>query len=285
MQNPFSSMVCSLIVAGCGFAAGAARAGNSPPAQSAAAPAAPAQTASVPSAQSASGSTVAKPEIAATIKQALESRFPGVKVDEVRPSAIAGLYEVAVGDDVVYTDPNADYVVTGAMVDTRSKRNLTNDRRSARGAIDYSTLPFDRAIKIVKGNGKRQLAVFSDPDCPYCQQLEKSLVSVQDITIFIFLFPIASLHPQAPAHARAIWCSKDRPLAWKEWMLERKVPQATCTGDPVDELQKLGDKLHINSTPTMYLADGRRVMGALPAPELEKLLAEKSPRESGSRTD
>jgi thiol:disulfide interchange protein DsbC len=209
-----------------------------------------------------------------TVKETIESRFPGAHIIDVQPSALPGVYEVFMGDQIVYADAAADYIVMGPMIDTQTHTNLTEARLNDRSKIDFSTLPFDRAIKIVKGNGSRQFAVFSDPDCPFCQQLEKSLLSVTDVTMYVFLFPIASLHPQAPARAHAIWCAKDRQQAWNEWMREKKAPPgASCSSDPIDALQKLGDTLNINSTPTLFFADGHRLSGALPAKELEGILA------------
>jgi len=217
----------------------------------------------------------AKPDpAAAAIKQTIESRYAGAHVLDVQPSAIPGLYELFMGDQIVYSDATGDYLIVGSMVDTQTKQNLTEARFNDHGRIDFKTLPLNQAIKIVKGNGSRVFAVFSDPDCPFCQQLEKTLLSVTDITMYVFLFPIASLHPQAPAKAHAIWCAADRAQAWGQWMHERKLPPAkSCSGDPVDALQKLGDTLHVNSTPTMFFANGRRTAGAIPAAELEKDLA------------
>jgi thiol:disulfide interchange protein DsbC len=217
----------------------------------------------------------AKPDAAAAIKHSIESRFTGAHVLDVQPSAIPGLFEVFMGDQIVYADASGDYLVMGPMMDTQTHENMTEARLNDHGRIDFKSLPLERAIKVVKGNGNRKIAVFSDPDCPFCQQLEKTLLSVTDITMYVFLFPIASLHPQAPAKAHAIWCAKDRTAAWNTWMHEKKLPPTgtACSGDPIDALQKLGDTLHINSTPTIFFADGRRVAGALPAADLEKQLA------------
>jgi thiol:disulfide interchange protein DsbC len=213
-------------------------------------------------------------DVTATIKQNVESRFPGSHVFDVQPSSsIPGLYEVFMGDQIVYSDASGDHVIIGSMVDTRTKKNLTEARLNDYGRIDFNTLPLNQAIKVVKGSGRRVFAVFSDPDCPYCERLEKTLLSVDDITMYVFLFPIASLHPQAPSKAHAIWCATDRPKAWSDWMHEKKLPPTgTCGGDPIDALQKLGDTLHVNSTPTLFFADGHRVAGALPVAELEKEL-------------
>jgi thiol:disulfide interchange protein DsbC len=193
---------------------------------------------------------------------------------DVQPSPVPGVYEVFVGDGIIYSDADADYLFLGPLVDAHTRQNLTDARMNELGRIDFHSLPFDRAIKVVKGNGSRQFAVFSDPDCPFCLQLEKSLVSVNDVTMYVFLFPIASLHPQAPPKARAIWCAKDRAQAWTQWMHEKKLPSSgACSGDPIDELQRLGDKLHISATPTIFFADGRKIAGAITTEQIEKQLA------------
>ncbi len=218
-------------------------------------------------------SAPANTDTAAIIKQNVESRFPGAHVLDVQPAVIAGLYEVFLGDQIVYTDAGGNYLVVGSIIETQSKQNLTQASLNERGKINFSVLPLERAIKVVKGNGSRKFAVFSDPDCPYCQQLEKTLLSVTDITMYVFLFPIATLHPQAPVKAHAIWCAPDRAAAWNQWMHEKILPPTkTCGGDPIDALQKLGDELRINSTPTLFFADGRRVAGAIPVEELQKYL-------------
>ncbi len=234
---------------------------------------------------SAAAAATGKTDVATTLRQTIESRYPGAHVVDVQPSAVPGLYEIFMGDQIIYADPTGDYILVGSLVDTQTKENLTEARLNDHGKIDFSTLPLDKAIKIVKGNGSRTFAVFSDPDCPFCQELERTLLKVNDITMYVFLFPIASLHPQAPAKAHAIWCAADRQQAWNQWMHEKKLPPArSCTGDPVDALQHLGDTLHVNSTPTMFFADGRRVAGAIPVADLEKDLASSgSPKPSAQR--
>jgi thiol:disulfide interchange protein DsbC len=207
------------------------------------------------------------------IKQTIEKRYPGVHVLKVEPSPIPGLFEIFTGSEIVYTDARGDYLLGGPMVETQTRQNLTEAHLNDFGRIDFRSLPFDRAIKVVKGNGSRQFAVFSDPDCPFCQELEKSLLSVNDITMYVFLYPIASLHPRAPEKAHAIWCAKDRAAAWTQWMHEKKLPAAEkCSDDPTDQLQQLGDRLRVNSTPTLFFADGRRVAGAIPVKDIEQHL-------------
>jgi thiol:disulfide interchange protein DsbC len=215
----------------------------------------------------------AKADPLAGLKKTVESAFPGSHVLDAQPSAIPGVYELFLGDQIVYADGSGEHLLVGPMIETRTHANLTEARMNERGRIDFKSLPLNQAIKVVKGNGSRTFAVFSDPDCPYCQALEKSLVSVNDVTMYVFLFPIDALHPQASVKAKSIWCAKDRAAAWEQWMQEKRVPvAATCGSDPVADLQHLGDKLHINSTPTIFFADGRRVSGAVPAKDIEQHL-------------
>ncbi len=242
-------------------------------------PAAPAPAASAPAGTPSQETPPANAGPAAAIKKALESRFAGTKVVDVQPSPIPGLYEAFLGDRIVYADATGDHVIVGSIIDSRTQTDLTQARMDERGAIDFKTLPFDKAIKIAKGNGARKLAVFEDPDCPFCQRLEQELATITDTTVYVFLFPIDSLHPQASLHARQIWCSPDRAQAWTQWLVQHKPPaNVTCKGDPVAELTKLGDQLHIDGTPTLFLSTGKRVAGAVSTDELKKLLvAEAAP--------
>jgi thiol:disulfide interchange protein DsbC len=213
----------------------------------------------------------------AAIRKTLESRFPGTKVLDVQPGPVPGLYEVYVGSKIYYSDATGEHLIAGSIIDTRTKTDLTEQRLEERGTIDFKSLPFDKAIKVVRGTGARQLAAFEDPDCPFCQKLERELASIKDTTVYVFLFPIDQLHPQATAHAHAIWCAPDRAGAWTGWLTQKKAPPAaSCTKDPIGDVAKLGDKLYIEATPTLFFTDGRRVTGAIGSDEIEKLLVASS---------
>jgi thiol:disulfide interchange protein DsbC len=212
---------------------------------------------------------------AAVIRDALKSRFNDVDIIDVKPSPVAGIYEVFLGDTIVYSDPTGNYVFAGPLMDTRTRANLTTDRIDERNAVAFETLPLGQAIKVVKGNGKRRMVVFSDPDCPFCKQLERTLAGINDTTVYVLLYPITSLHPDAENKAHAIWCSNDRVGTWLGWMREQQVPKkvsSPCKGDPVQSLQALGKKLYVSSTPTLMFPSGKRISGALPAADLEPLL-------------
>lgn len=221
-------------------------------------------------------SVAASPKIAdvdASIREVFATSYPAVKIVDVRPGPVEGLYEVFTGDNVVYANASGSLLFVGPLVDTATKGNLTTQRVDERNSIDFSTLPFDKAIKTVKGDGRHTLAVFSDPDCPFCKQLEQSIHTFDNVTIYTFLYPITSLHPDAANKARNLWCAENRSQAWQQWMIDGKAAPtvtASCKADPIDELQNLGQKLRVGSTPTMFFANGRRVAGALTAEQLKQ---------------
>jgi thiol:disulfide interchange protein DsbC len=212
--------------------------------------------------------------VATSIIRTLESRYEKLKVLDVRPAPMPGLYEVYTGADLFYTDKTGNYLLP-QLIDTRTKKELSAEQLDVRNAIDFNTLPFDKAIKVVRGTGARKLAIFTDPDCPYCQALEKELKDITDVTLYTFLFPLTRIHPNAERHARAIWCSPDRAQAWTVWMHDKKEPaDNACEEAPIAAVSALAEKLHISGTPTMYFETGRRVSHGLSAADLEQSLKE-----------
>ncbi len=211
---------------------------------------------------------------AAGVKKAIEQKFPGAEVRGVVKTPYFGLYEVQFDDRIVYTDAKAKYIVVGAVYDTETKTNLTEERQRKLNRVDVAALPFDMAIKKVKGTGERTLVVFSDADCPFCHKLEEELKSVDNVTIYTFLYPIDSLHPDAARKSRIIWCADDRAKAWDDYYATGALPNNKGDCDnPVAKLQELGAKYKVNATPTLVFADGSVVPGALPAQRLESELA------------
>lgn len=211
---------------------------------------------------------------AANLQKILAARFPDIKVERIGPSVLPGLYEVVTPSEIVYADAQAEHLILGQIVDVKTRENLTQKRWNELNKIDFDSLPLQQAIKLVKGQGRRKLAIFEDPFCPYCQELEHSLQGLDDVTIYIFLYPLEGLHPGASEAARDIWCASDPAAAWSNWMLDKKAPPvADCKQTPIDSLVALGDKLRITSTPTMFFPDGSRVPGAIDAAKLESKLA------------
>jgi thiol:disulfide interchange protein DsbC len=207
---------------------------------------------------------------AAGLKKVLEQRFPGAEIRGVTKAPYFGLYEVMLDDRIVYTDAKAKYVLVGAVYDTESKTNLTEERQRQQNRVDVAAIPLELAIKKVKGNGSRKLVVFSDPDCPFCARLEKTLKNIDNTTVYTFLLPIDKLHPDAARKARMIWCAADRQKAWDAHYDSGALPDnAGKCENPVAKTQALGASLKINGTPTLIFADGSMVAGAIPAERLE----------------
>jgi thiol:disulfide interchange protein DsbC len=210
----------------------------------------------------------------AAIRKNLAERVPQLgKIDEITKTPMPGLYEVRVGMDIFYSDAQGNFLIQGYLMDTRQQRNLTEERQDKLLALPLDSLPLKDAFTIVRGNGKRKLAIFEDPNCPYCKQFERDLQKVNDVTIYLFLYPI--LGPDSTDKAHNLWCAKDRAGAWQDWMMRAKAPPAAeCDTAAVARNVEFGRKNKISGTPTMILPDGSRVPGAVPAPEIEKMLAE-----------
>jgi thiol:disulfide interchange protein DsbC len=209
----------------------------------------------------------------AQIRKALEPKLGDVVIEGIAPAPVAGLWEVrlrtARGIRVVYTDATASHLIQGNIFELRSDRDLTEERLRKLNAIKFEQLPLDLAVKVQRGNGKRVLAMFSDPYCPACRQFEKSLQQVDNITVYVFMYPV--IRPENADHSRAVWCSPDRAKAWLELAAapRPKVPEAgpRCE-DPVEKVLQLGRSLGVNSTPTLIFANGERVSGGLSPQDL-----------------
>jgi thiol:disulfide interchange protein DsbC len=210
-------------------------------------------------------------EDAAAVKAGIESKFPGAEVIYVGKSPYFGLYEAVAGDMTVYTDAKVSYLIVGTVIDPVTRQNLSEKRLSKLRAIDWNELPLDLAIKTVKGTGARKMAVFADADCPFCKRLENEMKNIDNVTVYTFLFPIDSLHPDSDRKSKLIWCAPDREKAWKEWILEGKLPKNDANCDtPIEKLAVLGSRYNVKATPTLVYADGHVVPGALPAARIEK---------------
>ena len=198
---------------------------------------------------------------------------PSPIVESVAKVPYGNLYEVVLkSGELIYTDENASFILDGSLIDTKTRSNVTQARLQQLSAIDFSTLPLDDAIKQVRGNGKRVIATFEDPNCGYCKKLARELNGMKDVTIYTFLMPILS--PDSTEKSKNIWCAKDRAKAWNDWLLEAKTPaSASCDTTAIERNNALGRKLRINGTPTIFLADGSRIGGYAPVAELEKQLA------------
>jgi len=195
---------------------------------------------------------------------------PGIKADAVRKLGNFNLYEIQIGGDLLYTDEKVSYLINGDVLDIKAKKNLTEERKNKLAQVKFSDLPLELAAKQVKGNGKRILATFEDPNCTYCKKLAEELQKITDVTIYTFIYPI---FPQSGDVAKGIWCAPDRAKAWNDYVLRSVTPPASkCDTSGIDKVVALGRKLNIKGTPAMIFADGSRVPGYMPAAMLEKTL-------------
>jgi thiol:disulfide interchange protein DsbC len=211
----------------------------------------------------------------AAIRRVMESKLGGAKIEGIQPAPIPGLYEVryraAEGIGVFYTDANANYIVSGKIYDARSSRNLTDETLRKLNAVKFDALPFSQAVKIQRGNGKRVVAMFSDPYCPYCQRFEKTLQEIDDITIYVFMYPV--IRPELAAQSKAVWCSPDRSKAWLDLALHQRPPAVSATCEtPVEKNLALGKSLGVTATPTMILPTGEKVSGGMQAADFREVL-------------
>lgn len=206
------------------------------------------------------------------VRKGFEQRFPGLEVTEVSPTPFPGLFEIRIGTDLLYADSEVNYVLQGSLIDAKSRSDLTAQRIAKLSEIDFDALPLKDAIKQVKGDGSRRIAVFEDPNCRYCKMFHETLKDVDNITVYTFLYPILS--PDSHVRSRNIWCSSDPATAWREWMLEGKSTAAAECDTPIESNLALGQGLMVTGTPAIFFADGSRINGAVPREALEQRLAE-----------
>lgn len=218
----------------------------------------------------------AQDDPAKAIAEKLKQRYPATRIDQVLPSPLPGIFELVMGRNVAFSDAEGRYFIFGHLYDMQSQRDLTAERKESLARIEWSALPLENSIRFVSGKGERVLAVFSDPDCPFCKKVEAELARLDDATLYLFPFPIQSLHPNAVAKSTAIWCSKDRAQAWRDVLAGGKVAGSVATkGDcqnPIAANVALAERLGINGTPTLIARDGRMLPGAASAERISAWL-------------
>jgi thiol:disulfide interchange protein DsbC len=187
-----------------------------------------------------------------------------VPVDAITSTPVPGLYQVTSDGEIFYVDATGRYsFVGGSMVDTQTRQDLTANELDRPHAVPFDRLPLQYALKEVKGNGTRKMAVFEDPNCPICRVFTKFVDQLDDVTIYRFMYPVIA--PESEALARTAWCSKDRTTTWHNIMNgARPQPSAACDATGIAEILKFGERHKINNTPTVILASGKRLVGATP---------------------
>jgi thiol:disulfide interchange protein DsbC len=210
----------------------------------------------------------------ATIRKSLSERLPNLpKIDEISKTPMSGLYEVRMGSDIMYSDAEGSFLIQGNLIDVKQRRNLTEERVEKLSAIAFDQLPLKNAFTQVRGNGKRKLVVFADPNCGYCKRFEKDLQKLDNVTIYHLLYPI--LGEDSKTKSKNIWCAKDKAKVWNDWMVNGMTPAAAnCDSAALEATIEFGKKQRITGTPTLFFADGTRVPGAVPLAQIEKLLSD-----------
>jgi thiol:disulfide interchange protein DsbC len=208
-----------------------------------------------------------------SVKAALRKRFPDAPVDTVRKIPYGNLYEVVGGGEIFYTDDKVTYLLVGTLVDVKTKENVTEARMRQVNAVKFSDLPVDQAIKIVRGNGSRKIAIFEDPNCGYCKKFERDLQGISDITVYVFLYPILS--PDSIDKSKAIWCSADPGKAWLDHMTKNAAVtgEGKCNTAAIDKSLAFGKEKRVQGTPTIFFEDGERVPGAMSIAQFEKKIS------------
>jgi thiol:disulfide interchange protein DsbC len=214
----------------------------------------------------------------AFIRKTLKERMPHIHpIDEIKRTPMPGLFELRVdGSEIYYTDSSSNFLIQGHLIDTKNQRDLTEERIQKIMAVDFKSLPFKDAIIIVRGKGERKMAMFEDPNCGYCKRFERELQNVDNVTVYLFLYPI--LGKDSADKSKAIWCSKDPSKAWQDLMLRDQAPTPTgCDTSALKRNVDFGQKQRINGTPTTIFPDGSRISGAVEIAQIEKLLSTVKP--------
>ncbi|WP_295623349.1 DsbC family protein [uncultured Nitrosomonas sp.] len=206
------------------------------------------------------------------VKEAVQPHFEGQKIDSIKKTPFSGLYEIVIGDELFYSDDKANYLFFGHIIDTKTRASMTNERiqeiKAAR-RVSFDSLPLQHAIKAVKGDGKRKVAVYTDPNCPYCKQLEKELINITNVTVYNLLYPVLNGSMEL---SKKIWCAENQIKAWEDFMLRGTAPAEKDCETPLETLVKSGRENKVSGTPTLIFADGSVVGGMIPAAAIEEKL-------------
>lgn len=221
-------------------------------------------------------------EGAPEIAEKFRAMYPNTRFTGVRKSKISGLYEVVMGDNVAYTDESGRYFVFGHLFDMQEQVDITAQRQTAAKKTEFPSQFLANAIKTVKGDGSRVVAVFSDPDCPYCKKLEGELAKIDNVTVYTFMYPLEQLHPEAKTKSISVWCSGNRQAAWQQTVLTGAPPKLAACNNPINDNLVLGSRLGVTGTPTLISMDGRLMPGAAPAEKLEQWLNAAQPTQRTS---
>ncbi len=208
----------------------------------------------------------------ATVSKNVKQQHPQLKLDNIQATEMKGIYSASMDGQVVYLNEDAQHILAGSMIRLKDQHNLTKDLLIQQNSVDWKKLPLQDAIKSVRGTGKRQIAIFSDPNCPYCKQLEAELKKLDNITIYTFILPLKA---QSVAPSKQVYCEKNPALAWENLITKAQLPKSqTSCANPVERNMALAHRLGVNGTPAIIFSNGFKVMGAYPAAQIEQIFKE-----------
>lgn len=214
----------------------------------------------------------------------LRARFPDTAGARIA-RAWAGWWSVTKGQEVLFVDDGLTLIINGDVVRLADGRSITQElRAAAQPKVDVAALPVADAIRFGSAQRPgRRLIVISDPDCPYCRELERSLERLDGVEVLVFPMPIVELHPGAVDVSDAIWCAKDRAAAWRDYLLRGKQPPARAAGclTPTERNVQLAESLGVQGTPALIFPDGTLVPGLIPLERIETMLRQGEHAQAG----
>ncbi|WP_168405794.1 DsbC family protein [Acinetobacter indicus] len=207
-----------------------------------------------------------------TVKANLKQQHPNLDIQNIQATEMRGIYSGSMQGQVVYLNEDAKHILAGSMIRLSDQQNLTKALLVQQNSIDWKKLPLQDALKTVRGTGKRQLAIFSDPNCPYCKQLEVELKKLNDVTIYTFILPLKA---QSVRPSQQVYCEANPAQAWEDLIAKGLSPRTSqpCA-NPIQRNLKLAQSLGLNGTPAIIFSNGFKVMGAYPAAQIEQIFKE-----------
>lgn len=206
-----------------------------------------------------------------SVRENIKKQYPNLKISNIQKTEMPGLYSANLDQQIIYVGEDGQHMFVGSMIRLKDQKDLTKDLVLGQNSIDWNQLPLKDAIKTVKGSGQHVLAVFSDPNCPYCKQLEPELDKLKDATIYTFIYP---LKPQSIVVSRQVWCAPNQSYSWKKLIQQGVRPTVASCANPIDRNLELGKRLGFNGTPTLIFANGFKLVGARSAEEIQAVWKE-----------
>jgi thiol:disulfide interchange protein DsbC len=209
----------------------------------------------------------------ARLKSNLSRSFPELAHANVRPSPIKGLVMLEFDGQVAYSTEDGKYLLLGDIVDVASRTNLTEDERGKQIMKLFDEVGEQNMIVIGPADAKRTLTVFTDVDCTYCARLHQEVPELNrnGVKVRYLLFPRGGIGSSTYKKSVAVWCSDDRIKAIGIAKSGGKVDMKTCE-NPVERHYRLGERVGVSGTPTLYLDDGRKIGGYVPVAKLLPLM-------------